>query len=100
MFGSTGNIEEELKKGISESLTTRKAEACSTWDPEAVIALAWGVKEEIDMDHFDEVKSYMESVKELNVPFEGLEVKVNILKAGVREKNGKGTLIYRYQLDK
>ncbi|MDO5707347.1 MAG: hypothetical protein Q4P31_01730 [Andreesenia angusta] len=52
------------------------------------------------MDHFDEVKSYMESVKEITVPFEGSEVKVNILKAGVREKNGKGTLIYRYQLEK
>ncbi len=30
MFGSTGNIEQELIQGISESLTTRKAEACST----------------------------------------------------------------------
>lgn len=50
------------------------------------------------MAHIEEVKSYMESVKEVTVPFEGSDVKVNILKAGVREKDGKGTLIYRYQL--
>ena len=30
MFGSTGNVEEELIKGVSESLVQRKAEACST----------------------------------------------------------------------
>lgn len=98
MFGSTGNVEEELIKGISESLVQRKAEACSTWDPNAVIAIAWGVKEEVDMANIEAVKSYMESVKEVTVPFEGSEVKVNILKAGIREKDGKGTLIYRYQL--
>ena len=98
MFGSTGNIEQELIQGISESLTTRKAEACSTSDPNAVIAIAWGVKEEVDMDHIDEVKSFMESVENVTVPFEGSDVKVNILKSGIREKDGKGTLIYRYQL--
>jgi hypothetical protein len=58
------------------------------------MALAWGVKEAVAIDHADAVAKYMESVDEVEV--EGQKAK--ILKAGVKERNGEATLIYRYQL--
>lgn len=58
------------------------------------MALAWGVKEEVPMEQVDAVQSYMESVDEFE--FDGKKAK--ILKAGVKARNDKGMLIYRYQL--
>lgn len=58
------------------------------------MALAWGVKEPVAIDYAEAVAKHMESVDE--VEFDGQKAK--ILKAGVKERNGEATLIYRYQL--
>lgn len=58
------------------------------------MALPWGVKEPVAIEHADAVSKYMESTEEVEV--EGQKAK--ILKAGVKERNGEATLIYRYQL--
>lgn len=58
------------------------------------MALPWGVKEEVDVNQVDAITSYMESASEIEVDGQ----KAKILKAGVKAKNDKATLIYRYQL--
>lgn len=58
------------------------------------MALPWGVKEEVDINDAEAVNSFMESATEVEV--DGQVAK--ILKAGVKSKNDKATLIYRYQL--
>lgn len=58
------------------------------------MALPWGVKEPVAIEYAEAVSKHMESVDEVEV--EGQKAK--ILKAGVKERNGEATLIYRYQL--
>ncbi len=98
MFGSTGNIENELKTIIFDSLTQRRIDTRSACDSNAYLSVAWGMREDIYIENIDMVRSYMRTAKELTLIFEGEEVKVDILKAGIREKDGKGTLIFQYQL--
>lgn len=58
------------------------------------MALPWGVKASVAIEQAEAVTKYMESVDEVEV--DGRKAK--ILKAGVRERNGEATLIFRYQL--
>lgn len=99
MFGQDGNFEEALKNSISASIKDRLENACETWDPKAVIAAAWGVKEKFDPSQADALTEYLNSIAdtEFTVP-SGEEVK--FLKGGVRVKGDDATLIYRYQVTK
>lgn len=97
LFAHDGNVEQALKESIMKSLEERKANACDTWNLASVLALAWGVKELVDLDRVNEVKGYITSLVGSNVELEpGLEV--TIFKGDVKERKDKAMLIYRYQL--
>ena len=94
-----GDMKKALQNSIEESLKDRADNACATWDINAVLAVAWGVKEQIEVADADEVQKFMEetagSVVEL-----GNGEKVDFIKGGVKVKGDKALLIYRYQLKK
>lgn len=56
------------------------------------------MQEEISMDDRDSIKSYMESVKQLEFNLRNQAVRVNILKSTMAERPGGVDLIYKYQL--
>ncbi|MCT4618112.1 MAG: hypothetical protein N4A62_01845 [Marinisporobacter sp.] len=62
------------------------------------MALPWGVKEMVEPTQADTVINYLENIEGTKITLDSGMV-VNILKAGVKERKGKYTLIYRYQLD-
>lgn len=97
MFAQDGNIEKALIDSIAISLVRREREACSTWNPESVLAVAWGVKEIISAENVEAVKSYIQSVIGKSILIaDGVEVVV--LEGDVKEQKGQFILIYRYQL--
>lgn len=59
------------------------------------MALPWGVKESVAPEAAEEVSSFFESIAGTKVDC-GDDVTVEILKAGVKERKGVYTLIYRY----
>jgi len=59
------------------------------------MALPWGVKAAVAPEVADEVSSYFASVEGTKVDC-GEDVTVEILKAGVKERKGAYTLIFRY----
>lgn len=56
------------------------------------------MQEEISMDDRESIKSYMESVKQLEFNLRNQAVRVNILKYMMAERPGGVDLIYKYQL--
>lgn len=94
-FETNQNVEDAFKASIHASIAERKAAICDTWDPEKVMALPWGVKGEVSADMADDVEKYFESIQGQKVDC-GDNVTVEVLKAGVKERKGKHTLIYRY----
>lgn len=56
------------------------------------------MQEEISMDDRDIVKSYMESVKQLEFNLRNQAVRVNIMKYMMVERPGGMDLVYKYQL--
>ncbi len=61
------------------------------------MAVAWGVKEELDPKNAATVKQYIEGLVGSNITLEtGQEVA--ILKGDVKERKDKAMLIFRYQL--
>lgn len=56
------------------------------------------MQEEISMDDRDIVKSYMESVKQLEFNLRNQPVRVNIMKYMMAERPGGMDLVYKYQL--
>lgn len=98
MFGETGKIEEELTQLIFESLTQRRIDTRGACDSNAYLSVAWDMREDIYMPNIDLVRSYMRDAKQVKFIFEGEEVKVDIVKAGMRAKDGQGTLLFQYQL--
>ncbi|KNF07540.1 hypothetical protein CLPU_15c00340 [Gottschalkia purinilytica] len=61
------------------------------------MALAWGVKEEVEPQYASAVSEHIEKIQGTEIELESGE-KAKILKGGVKERNGQATLIYRYQL--
>ena len=61
------------------------------------MALPWGVKGEVSEDVAEDVENYFKSIEGQKVDC-GDNVTVEVLKAGVKERKGKHTLIYRYVL--
>ena len=94
MFGQESNLEEALRESIRASIGERNAALCDTWDAGAALALPWGVKEAVSVEQAQAVSEFMENIGEIEV--DGRTAK--ILKAGVKERNGQATLIFRYQL--
>ena len=97
MFGSTGNYKEELIKLLEENLQERADGACDTWDPQAVMALPWGVKVDVEPANAEEVDAFMNGIVDEDIEIsDGRKVKV--LKSGLKQKNDQNILIFRYQL--
>ena len=94
MFGQDGNLENALLESIRASVADRIAALCDTWDAAAALALPWGVKEAVAVEQAEAVGQFMENIGEIEV--DGRTARV--LKAGVKERNGEATLIFRYQL--
>ncbi len=61
------------------------------------MALPWGVKEEVAADAAEAVTAYMESVQGTELQLTD-GTTINLMKAGVKERKGTYTLIYRYQI--
>lgn len=62
-----------------------------------MLAHAWGVKEIVDPEHIDDVKSYLNSHTGSNLTLDDGKV-VTLLKGDVKEKGDEAILIFRYQL--
>lgn len=56
------------------------------------------MQEEVSAENLERVKSYMESVSQLEFELRNQAVKVNILKTTISERPGGMDLIYKYQL--
>ncbi|WP_430882729.1 hypothetical protein [Fusibacter sp. JL216-2] len=61
------------------------------------MALPWGVKGEVSADMAEDVEKYFEAIQGQKIDC-GDNITVEVLKAGVKERKGKHTLIYRYVL--
>jgi len=99
MFGQDGNFEKALDESIVASIKDRIENACETWDPKAVIAAAWGVKEKVDPSQADAITEYLEGIEDTEFTVSSGE-EVKFLRGGVRAKGDDATLIYRYQVTK
>ncbi|WP_459195430.1 hypothetical protein [Wukongibacter baidiensis] len=62
------------------------------------MSLPWGVKEDVEPEKADEVKTYIDSVADTKITLDSGKTAV-ILKVGLKERKGQYKLIYRYQLD-
>lgn len=61
------------------------------------MALPWGVKEVVDAEVAEELSAYFETATGQKIDC-GEGQTAEILKAGVKERKGTYTLIYRYKL--
>lgn len=97
LFANDGNVEQALKDSIMKSVEERKTDMCETWDASTVMALPWGVKENVEPEYADAVNEYIKEVEGCEIAL-NLEIVAKLLKAGVKERKGQYILIYRYQL--
>ena len=97
MFPENGKVKEDLSQLIIDDLAKREAEACSTWDIDATLKLPWGAKAEVDSEYAEEVKEYFDEIQGNLIAIDD-ERRVKIIRGGVKERKGKFTLIFRYQL--
>ncbi len=97
LFASDGNVEKALRDSITNSIKERKENACATWDPVAVIATAWGVKETVDLSHAEAVQQYVRSISGTEMTLDD-GTKVSFLKGDVKIKPDQAILIFRYQV--
>ena len=98
LFAHDGNVEKAFKDSIMNSVKEREAEICDTWDAVKVMALPWGVKEDVEPDKADDVKTYIEGVADTKIALDSGKT-ATILKVGLKERKGQYKLIYGYQLD-
>ncbi|WP_432403036.1 hypothetical protein [Wukongibacter sp. M2B1] len=61
------------------------------------MSLPWGVKEDVEPENADEVKSYIDSAVDAKITLDSGRT-AKILKGGLKERKGQYKLIYRYQL--
>lgn len=97
MFASDGNVKKAFIDSIVNSIKERKENACSTWDPVAVLATAWGVKEMVDLSHAEAVQEYVRSISGTEMILDD-GTKTSFLKGDVKIKSDQAILIYRYQI--
>jgi hypothetical protein len=62
-----------------------------------VLAGAWGVMKEVDPEQVEGLKEYIEALEGTRVVLDDGKA-AEILKADIKERKGKATLIFRYQL--
>jgi len=98
LFAHDGNVEKALKDSIMNSIEERKAKICDTWDPVKVMALPWGVKEDVEPQYTEDVEKFMAGIEGSSITLDSGQ-KAVILKSGIKERTGQYTLIFRYQLD-
>lgn len=96
MFLNNRSAELAVAEGILESLAARDAKMCDTWDRNAALGVAYALKAQLSLDEVAEVSSYMKSVSGSTIII-GDNVKVEIVKGDVKERNDKATLIMRYK---
>ena len=97
LFAHDGNVKEALENSLLNSIKARKASLCETWDEAKVMALPWGVNEQVEPEHGKTVGEYMESLQGTKIEFSPGKG-AHILKSGLKERKGKYMLIYRYEL--
>lgn len=59
--------------------------------------LPWGAKATVNPEYADEVTEYFNAIEGNLIAIDN-ERKVKIIRGGVKERKGKHTLIFRYQL--
>ncbi|MDD4583799.1 MAG: hypothetical protein PHR60_06365 [Eubacteriales bacterium] len=62
-----------------------------------MLAGAWGVKENVDLNQVENLKEYLKTITGIKLELESGE-NVKILKADVKERKGEAFLLFRYQL--
>ena len=62
-----------------------------------MLAGAWGVMKEVGPEQVEGLKEYIEALEGTQVTLDDGKV-AEILKADIKERKGKATLIFRYQL--
>lgn len=95
LFAHDGDAEKALKQSIAASIKERMDTMCETWDPKAVMATAWGVKENVELAHAESVQSYVRGLTDSIIELED-GAKVTFLKGDVKIKPDQAILIYRY----
>ena len=98
MFGQNNLYQEELISLLLTSIKERQNEICDTWDAVKVMALPWGVKEELEPQAAEGLKSHLETILDTVLQLND-EFKVKILKADVKERKGRYLMILRYQIE-
>lgn len=97
LFAHDGNVEKALLDSIENSIKQRETDMCNTWNPGDVMALPWGVKENVEPEYGDKVEAYVSKLEGSEVTLSSGQV-VKIIKAGVKERKGEYVLIFRYQI--
>ena len=85
-----------IEDSILESLLERDAKMCDTWDRNAALSLAFGVKSELSQDEVEEVKNYVTDLKDEEFLLND-KIKVQFIKGDVKERKDKALLIFRYK---
>ena len=95
LFAHDGDVEKALKQSIAASIKERLDTMCDTWNPGAVMATAWGVKENVNLAHAEAVQAYVRGLTDTEIQMED-GPKVTFLKGDVKIKPDQAILIYRY----
>ncbi|MDD3851114.1 MAG: hypothetical protein PHS13_05785 [Firmicutes bacterium] len=62
-----------------------------------MLAGAWGVKEEVNLDQVEGLKNYITTIEGTQIELDDGKT-AKILKADIKERKGENILIFRYQL--
>lgn len=97
MFPENGNVKADLNEIIINDLQERKDKACETWDVKKTLGLPWGAKVIVNPEYAEEVETYFNEIAGNEIQIDD-ERNVKIIRGGLKERKGKYTLIFRYQL--
>lgn len=89
-------IAEIINKSILESLKERDSKMCNTWNRDEALAVAYAVKVQLSQDEAKGNGDYIRELSGKEIVIDG-RVRVEIVKADLKERNEKATLIMRYK---
>jgi len=95
-FLNDKSVKEAIEISILKSLLERDAKICESWNRNAALSVAFAVKAELSLDEVEEIKSYIENLKDEELLLKN-KVKVTFIKGDVKERKDKALLIFRYK---
>jgi len=90
------SAKEAIEISILESLLERDSKICDAWDRKQALSIAFAVKSELSLDEVEEVRNYVQDLKEVEFLLND-KVKVQFIKGDVKERKNKALLIFRYK---